>query len=152
MRACVRRFDNAADAEDAAHDAVESLLRKADTEASAAHARHYLYQVAGHRAIDAWRRTDRFEHIAWHNVSEEAHPVAPDPQEPAMTSQLLRALSAALDELPLNCRQAFVLNRIEGWTQREIAKSLKLSPSTVERHIARATQYIREHLSDDDWC
>jgi DNA-directed RNA polymerase specialized sigma24 family protein len=45
-----------------------------------------------------------------------------------------------------------VLNRIEGWTQREIAKSLKLSPSTVERHIARATQYIREHLSDDDWC
>jgi len=153
LRACVRRFDNPADAEDAAHDAIESLLRSGNTQASAAHARHYLYQAAGHRVIDTWRRADRFEHVAWQNIAESEHPIsASGPQAPAQTNELLHAVFTVLEELPLNCRRTFILNRIEGWTQSDIAKSLKLSPSTVERHIARATRCLRERLNDEDWC
>ncbi|XOT97987.1 RNA polymerase sigma factor [Alcaligenes pakistanensis] len=49
----------------------------------------------------------------------------------------------------MNHRRAFVLNRIEGWTQAEIARHLKLSIASVERHIALASQFVRERLRDE---
>jgi RNA polymerase sigma-70 factor (ECF subfamily) len=42
-----------------------------------------------------------------------------------------------------------VLNRIEGWTQAEIARHLKLSIASVERYIALASQFVRERLRDE---
>lgn len=150
MQACARRFGNQADAEDAAHDAVEALLQKGDGAVSAVHARNFLYRAAHHRAIDTWRRESRYQHIAWDDVPEDAHPTVAGADAQATTEQLIQALVATLEELPLNCRRAFVLNRIEGWTQTEIARHLKLSLGSVERYIARATQHVREHMRDDD--
>ncbi|SHI19777.1 RNA polymerase sigma factor [Pollutimonas bauzanensis] len=114
------------------------------------HARNFLYRAAQHRAIDMWRRESRYQHIAWDDVPEDAHPVACGADAGASAEQLREALVAALEKLPLNCRRAFVLNRIEGWTQVDIARHLKLSPGSVERYIARATQHVRERVRDDD--
>lgn len=38
--------------------------------------------------------------------------------------------------LPVQCRKVFVLKKVYGYTQREIAQQLDLSESTVEKHIA----------------
>jgi len=51
--------------------------------------------------------------------------------------------------LPLQCRRAFVLKKVYGYTQREIAQRLGLSESTVEKHIAqgirRCHSYMKRH-------
>lgn len=150
VQACARRLGNQADAEDAAQDAVEALLKQGDGAVTAIHARNFLYRAAKHRAIDTWRRESRYQHIAWDDLPEEAHPCAPAADAAVSAEQLRRDLIAALEELPLNCRRAFVLNRIEGWTQTDIARHLKLSLGSVERYIARATQHVRERLRDDN--
>jgi len=38
--------------------------------------------------------------------------------------------------LPIQCRRAFVLRKVYGYSQREIAKLMQISESTVEKHIA----------------
>ena len=42
----------------------------------------------------------------------------------------------AIRQLPLQCRRVFVLKKVYGYSQKEIAKEMNLSESTVEKHIA----------------
>ena len=59
--------------------------------------------------------------------------------------------------LPLKCRRAFVLKKVYGYTQQEIAREMKLSEKTVEKHISegikRCTYFMMQHRgSNDDRC
>ena len=53
----------------------------------------------------------------------------------------------AVRQLPTQCRKVFVLKKVYGYSQREIAAQLGLSESTVEKHIAtgmkRCTLFMR---------
>lgn len=50
-------------------------------------------------------------------------------------------------ELPQQCRRVFVMKKVYGFSQREIAEKLQMSESTVEKHIAKGVKqcalYIR---------
>jgi len=43
----------------------------------------------------------------------------------------------AVAELPVGCRRVFILKKVYGLSQQEIADYLGLSPSTVEKHVSR---------------
>lgn len=57
-------------------------------------------------------------------------------------------LCEAVNELPPQCRKVFILKKIYGLSQKEIAQRLEISQSTVEKHVAKGllltTQYYRE--------
>lgn len=61
-------------------------------------------------------------------------------------------LCEAVRELPLQCRRAFVLKKVYGYTQKEIALDLNISESTVEKHIAtgikRCTHFMTLHTGN----
>jgi RNA polymerase sigma factor (sigma-70 family) len=61
-------------------------------------------------------------------------------------------LCEAVRELPLQCRRAFVLKKVYGYSQKEIALDLNISESTVEKHIAtgikRCTHFMTFHTRD----
>lgn len=42
----------------------------------------------------------------------------------------------AVRQLPTQCRKVFVLKKVYGYSQKEIAKDMGLSESTVEKHIS----------------
>ena len=52
----------------------------------------------------------------------------------------------AVRELPAQCRRAFILKKVYGYSQKEISEYMNISESTVEKHIAngikRCTSYI----------
>lgn len=60
-------------------------------------------------------------------------------------------LCSAVDELPEQCRKVFVLKKVYGLSQREIAQKLSIAESTVEKHVAkglvRTMQYYDTHTS-----
>lgn len=141
-----RRTGNRHDAEDAAHDAIERLL-KADASV-ALKARAYLFQAAGHRLIDRWRRQGRAEHIPLDDLDEADRLVLEDPDAPVRAARLADDLAKVLAELPLKCREAFVLNRIEGWTQAEVAAHMGLSKNMIERYVMRAIEHVRDRLRE----
>lgn len=47
------------------------------------------------------------------------------------------AFCRAVAELPIGCRRVFILKKVYGLSQKEIATYLALSPSTVEKHISK---------------
>ncbi len=55
----------------------------------------------------------------------------------------------AVRDLPPQCRRAFILKRIYGLSQKEIATYLSISERTVEGHIAKGVvkcmQYMKQH-------
>lgn len=54
----------------------------------------------------------------------------------------------ALEKLPPEFRQAFVMNRSCGKSHKEIARELGVSPQTVNYRICQALRILREELRD----
>lgn len=76
-------------------------------------------------------------------------------EEPANTSSALdkialdeleTALKACLETLPERCRLIFVMKRLEGMSQKEIAETLSISTKTVENQITKALKVLKEGL------
>jgi RNA polymerase sigma factor (sigma-70 family) len=68
------------------------------------------------------------------------------PERHAMAGQELRRIGEALATLPEKCRQVFVLRRVEGLSQREIAVRLGISENTVEKHIVKGLRLLMNAL------
>ena len=41
-----------------------------------------------------------------------------------------------------------MLNRIEGWTQAEVAAHMDLSKNMIERYVMRAIEHVRDRLRE----
>ncbi|MFD2165991.1 RNA polymerase sigma factor [Thalassotalea euphylliae] len=54
----------------------------------------------------------------------------------AVTNSEFGEFCEAVRQLPVQCRKVFVLKKVYGYSQKEIAKELGLSESTVEKHVA----------------
>lgn len=57
-----------------------------------------------------------------------------------------REFCGAVGGLPEQCRRAFILKKVYGLSQKEIALQLGISESTVEKHIAKGLLLCREAL------
>lgn len=55
-------------------------------------------------------------------------------------------LAILLNELPESCATAFLLNKLDGLTHREIAQRMGISISMVEKHIMRVLRHCRDTL------
>lgn len=63
-------------------------------------------------------------------------------------SELQRHLSAAMNELPEQCRTIFHMSRFEEKKYKEIADELNISPKTVENQLGKALKILRAKLID----
>lgn len=139
-----RRQTNHHDAEDAVHDAVLGLLDQTCTHIQ--NIPSYLFQATRNQLFDESRRRGRWAQTPLDQLDEADTPLSPDVAEACQSTQLMDELEVVLLQLPLVCRQVFLWNKIEGYSQREIAGRLGLSQSMVEKHMKRALTHLQTHL------
>ncbi len=109
--------------------------------------RTYLFHAGQNRAISYLRR-QRLE-LDWQteapNALEKAESVS-DSELDIVQMELVVALHRAIAELPDRGREVFLLSRRSHLTHAEIAARLNISVKTVEVHIGRALQKLRDRL------
>ena len=59
-----------------------------------------------------------------------------------------KLLEQALQKLPERCRKIFIMNKLEGKKQQQIAEELQISVNTVESQMAIAYKTLCEELKD----
>lgn len=64
------------------------------------------------------------------------------------SKDITRIVMKALDELPEQTREIFVLNRLRNKSRKEIAESLGVSQQKVDYHIHKANDYLSQKLKD----
>ncbi len=71
------------------------------------------------------------------------------PERLASSHQELRRVGRLIRQLPEKCREAFVLRRVEGLSQREIAARMRISENTVEKHICKGIRLLMEAMKQE---
>lgn len=104
------------------------------------HPKALLLRIAANLAADRYRREARLERHARETAALAEGGVDAAPQEDAV---LARQLILALPE-PL--RDVFVLSRIGGLTNSQIAEQLGISPKTVEWRMTKALAHCAAQL------
>lgn len=62
--------------------------------------------------------------------------------------ELRDTIQKEINQLPLRCKEIFLLNRNSGLTYQEIADYLDISINTVNTQMGRALKMLRKNLSD----
>ena len=130
-----------------AEDVVQNVFLKfyeSDGLARADHPPAYLRRAVVTRTINAIRDRKRLglpgEEAVW-SAAEQA--VTPPPSHLA---DLNDRLHDAIARLPERARLILRLSRFEGYSHKEIAGQLEISPKTVENQLARALKLLRRYL------
>lgn len=105
--------------------------------------RAYLFQVAHSQVVRSIRKArvvpiQAVEDLGGLDYADEA--VTPEQQ--AIDRDELRRLAETIALMPGKTREAFILRRVRGVPQREIAARMGISESTVEKHIARGIRLL----------
>lgn len=120
-----------------------TILAELGTVESIRYPRAYLFQVA-RSVITHHARRARIVPI--HAIDDfegfDCPDDAPSPEQVAVDRDELRQLAGAIAAMPPKTREAFVLRRVEGLPQREIAVQMRISENTVETHISRGIRFL----------
>ncbi len=101
----------------------------------------YLRTIVQNLMLEQYRKDSYFADYQQQTDLEE--PITVSAEHLADIKQRLELVYQIIQDLPPRCRQVFVMYRIEGYAQKEIASQLAISLNMVERHLIRALLDIR---------
>lgn len=137
-------------AEEVFQDTWLSLIRSHSVPREAVLFKTWLYQIARNRLIDNWRKHGRREGLQ-DAFDEQRHaPVAAEanPEQLLGLSRDRQRLRAALDELPAEQREVFLLRAHGDLQLHEIAALTRTPAETVKSRLRYALHKLRRLLAD----
>ena len=146
-----RRCKNLPQAEDLAQDVIMRTLGRAEWK-TIDQAKGYIFRTAA----NLWR--DQARHLkvtggaelSWDenigNAVTEGIPL----ERVLLSEEELRRVDAVLLELNERTRDVFVLSRLEDMKYSEIASTLGISVSAVEKHMIKALAHLARQINDHE--
>jgi RNA polymerase sigma-70 factor (ECF subfamily) len=119
-----------------------------------AHLSTWIYRIAMNEALMRIRKDKHRPRSLDTFLTEDGEPRelevedwSPRPLDRLLTKELGGNLDRAIGRLPEDYRGAFLLRDVEGLSNEEIAKVMKLSVPAVKSRIHRARVFLRNELS-----
>ena len=139
-------------AADVAQDAMLLAYQHRDSFRGDARFSTWLYRIAATTALMHLRRQKRA--AARHVSDEEAAVPEPDdphasPEEMSGAQEAVRRCEAHLAEMGDKYGEIFTMRYVDGYSETEIARRLRLHVATVKTRAHRARQHVRRRLQRD---
>lgn len=144
-----RRLPRMLELDDIVQEAYAVLADLEDV-AHIANPRAYLFTTAKSVMLQQVRRAQvvSFETVAEiENLDAASDDI--DPERHAVAGDELRRIAALIMSLPEKCRHAFVLRKVHGLSQREIAGRMGISENTVEKHICKGLRVLMDEMKEE---
>ena len=149
LRYFVREVKDTHDAQDLVHETYGRVLAKVAAGDRIEDLRGLLYEIARNLLIDRHRQLLVRKHSSDEVLAGMHAPASLEPDACYAGQQRVRLLERAIESLPLRCRQAIVLHKLDGLPQAEVAARMGVSINMVERHIMLALASCRKALGDE---
>jgi RNA polymerase sigma-70 factor (ECF subfamily) len=137
-------------AEDLTQEVYLSLLKKQTPpqKRNIHNIRAYLYKTASNIAINH-NLAEQRRKVLW-QVSNELTEVdnTITPERVMGDTQKIQILNDALAELPLISQKVFILSRINGMKQKDVANKLGIHITTVEKNLSKAVRHCYASVID----
>lgn len=115
-------------------------------------ARHYLVRIAINSSIDHLRTDERRRKLLMGSfeIFEHYSPSEKSLEDVLIVEETLKTIDHVLTDLPEKYKQALYLSRVEGLTHVQIAKTMGVSKSSVEKYIIKALAHCQKLIDFED--
>lgn len=144
-----RYFKRAHEAEDVVQEAFVKVIQ-AQRERSIQSPKSYLFRTARNLSLaqvnkKAYKLTDELGDL----LTESELLASKSLEEQYEARENFEVFCRAVRSLPIKCRRVFVLCRVYGFSQKEVAARMGITLSAVEGHLARATRRCVDYAEDE---
>ncbi len=147
---------NREDAEEITQDVFLTVFRSGDAFRGDASVTTWLYRITVNAALDFLKHKKRQKRFAFLTTLFDTHTGAVlhepvDPMHPGVVlenQEQAAILFRAIDTLPDKQKTAYILTRIEGLPQSEVAAVMASSVGAVESLLQRANENLKKQLAD----
>jgi RNA polymerase sigma factor (sigma-70 family) len=142
-------FPAVRDVEDVVQESYVRLWKR-QVRAPVTSAKNFLFRIARNLAVDILRRDHRNLYEPVNDLTElRVINSEPDAADAACMGQEIELMLEAIKTLPTRCREVFILRKLQGLSQQEIAERMGISEATVQIHaykgLQRCQKYLIEH-------
>ncbi len=153
----VRMCGEQARAEDLVQDAFLRMIEHADTFEGGAKLKTWLYRIARNLCIDDMRRRKHRRHASLdaehadgdeRTLHDRLAAKLPGADRQTVASQLSARMLEAIDKLPDDQREVFLLRQVQALQFREIAEITAVSENTVKSRMRYALERLQGALAE----
>ncbi len=102
----------------------------------------YLYTVVKNKALNHIRHLQ----VKLKHTNEVLHSIDEAYEYETGNEELNLKIVSSIDKLPEQCKKIFIMSRMHGLKQNEIAEELNISIKTVKNQIGKALKILRAEL------
>ncbi|WP_353197637.1 RNA polymerase sigma-70 factor [Parapedobacter defluvii] len=129
-------------AEEIASDVLLMLWQQRERLSEVSNIRYYAFVAARNRALNILKQQMGREVISLNEVDVEIQLEARSPEAIFLQGELRGKLNDAIARLPKQCKLVFKLIKEEGFSYKEVAEMLEISPKTVDAHLVNAMKKL----------
>ena len=140
-----RYVKNKQAAEDIAQDVFVNIWRNREKWRIRTSLRSYLYTAVRNRALNHLKRAEVENRRA--EIAGNITVPATTPEGHLHAKEIEEKVYKAIEELPVNCRQIFMLKKFDSLSYSEIAEIHGISVNTVKTQLSRAVKFLLKQLA-----
>ncbi|WP_346317626.1 RNA polymerase sigma-70 factor [Chitinophaga sp. YIM B06452] len=146
--AAFKRIQDEAVVEEIVQDVLINFWEKAPTLDRHGNVQAYLFATLRNKVLHEMRARMIMAKHAISLQEEQPGIFTHEAVEMLQAKELEQKLHIIIDDLSPQCKEAFTLSRFERLSYKSIAQRMNISVNTVEKHIGKALNILREKLGE----
>lgn len=147
LAVAMHKTNNRQSAEELVQNSFVKLLEHRDHLEADTSIKAYLYVILKNQILNYYRH-ELVEHRYVNNMLSTGSERGDSVMDIIETRELEKKLEIEIANLPGKCRTVYVMRRKENMTNREISRILGISENTVEQHMRKAMNRLRNSLAN----